>query len=71
MPVHIRFARSLAKQLIVEDFPQFSQCVADRGCAPAQSFSGPRDACIDQERVEGHEQIGVDLFKMHFIQLFG
>ena len=44
--------------------------MADRGGAPPQPLRGARDARIDEQRVERHEQIGVDLLKVHGLQIF-
>ena len=53
------------EQLVGEDFSKLSKGMADGGSAPPEALCGPRDARIDEQRVEDDEKIGVDFFQMH------
>ena len=57
------------EQLVGEDFPKLGKGMADGRSAPPKPLGGPGDARIDEQRVEDHEQIGVDFFQMHDVQI--
>ena len=48
------------EQLVGEDFSKLSKGMADGGGAAPEALCGPRDARIDEQRVEDDEKIGVD-----------
>ncbi len=58
------------EQLVGEDFTKLGQGMADRRGASPEPLGGARDARVDEQRVEGDEQIGVDLFQVHGLQTF-
>ena len=49
------------EQLVGEDLAELGQGVADRRRASPETLGGAGDARIDEEGVERHEKIGVDL----------
>ena len=57
------------EQLVGEDFAKLGKGMADGGRASPQTLCGPRDARIHQQRVEDDEEIGVDFFQMHDLQI--
>ena len=48
------------EQLVGEDLAELGQRMADGRGATPQPLGGAGDAGIDQQRVERHQQIGVD-----------
>ena len=56
------------EQLVGEDFAEFGQRMADRRGAPPEPLGGAGDAGVDQQRIERHQEIGVDFPEVHGLQ---